>query len=138
LGRESQPLPSRGAACWLFPTRALAQDQTDPSQVSGIELPARRGRTHASANAMLWPFRLVVDLIFFATGTAGLLENTQIVRGHVTLLHARRQARHLPTVFVETSASPNVGVRLIASIEPYAAVAPVRRSTKMSSKPACG
>jgi hypothetical protein len=112
-------------ACWLFPTRALAQDQTDPSQVSGIELPARRGSepTRVVANAMLWPFRLVVDLIFFATGTAGgLLENEQIVpRARDFFFTRGGELGIFPTVFVETGTSPNVGARLIASIEPYAA-----------------
>ena len=112
-------------ACWLFPTRALAQDQIDPSLVSGIERPARRGSepARAVANAMLWPFRLVVDLIFFATGTAGgLLENEQIVpRARDFFFTRGGELGIFPTVFVETGTTPNVGIRLIASVEPYAA-----------------
>src|SRR5262249_57427154 len=108
-------------AIWLFPTRALAQDQIDPSLVSGIERPARRGNepARAVANAMLWPFRLVVDLIFLATGTAGgLLENEQIVpRARDFFFTRGGQLGIFPTIFVATGTKPNIGALLIASIE---------------------
>jgi hypothetical protein len=118
---------SRAAAfaCLLLPARALAQEPTQPSEVSGVESPARRGSepARAVANAMLWPFRLVVDLIFLTTGTAGgLLENEQIVpRARDFFFTRGGELGVFPTVFVETGTNPNIGARLIASIEPYAA-----------------
>src|SRR6185295_10148554 len=66
----------------LCPARALAQPAADPAEVTGVEEPAHQGTEPARtlANAMLWPFRLVVDLVFLATGAAGaLLENEQVV-----------------------------------------------------------
>jgi hypothetical protein len=112
-------------ACLLLPTRALAQEPAQPSELSGIERPARRGSepARAGANILLWPFRLVVDLIFLATGTAGgLLENEQIVpRARDFFFTRGGELGIFPTVFVETGTNPNIGVRLIASIEPYAA-----------------
>jgi hypothetical protein len=111
--------------CLLFPARAAAEEPTQPSELSGVDQPARRGNepARAVANAMLWPFRLVVDLIFLATGTAGgLLENEQIVpRARDFFFTRGGEFGIFPTVFVETGTSPNVGVRMIASVEPYAA-----------------
>ena len=93
--------------------------------MNGIERPARRGdeAVRTVANAMLWPFRLVIDLIFLATGTAGgLLENEQIVpRARDFFFTRGGELGIFPTVFVETGTNPNIGARLIASIEPYAA-----------------
>jgi hypothetical protein len=112
-------------ACLLQPARALAQEPAQTSELSGVERPARRGSepARAVANVMLWPFRLVVDLLFLATGTAGgLLENEQIVpRARDFFFTRGGELGIFPTVFVETGTNPNVGVRLIASIEPYAA-----------------
>jgi hypothetical protein len=112
-------------ACLLHPARALAQEPAQPSELSGVEKPARRGSepARAVANVMLWPFRLVVDLIFLATGTAGgLLENEQIVpRARDFFFTRGGELGIFPTVFVETGTNPNIGARLIASIEPYAA-----------------
>src|SRR6266511_3567314 len=100
----------------LVPARALAQEPVTPAEMSGIERPARTGSEPARtvANAMLWPLRLVVDLIFLATGTAGgLLENEQIVpRARDFFFTRGGEFGIFPTVFVETGTTPNVGVRL--------------------------
>jgi hypothetical protein len=108
----------------LVPARALA-DPVTPVELSGVERPARSGSEPARgvANAMLWPLRLVVDLIFLATGTAGgLLENEQIVpRARDFFFTRGGEFGVFPTIFVETGTNPNIGARMIASIEPYAA-----------------
>ncbi len=113
------------AACLLVGGRARADGPVDPSELSGIERPATRGSEPATAvaNLMLWPFRLVVDLIFLATGTAGgLLENEQIVpRARDFFFSRGGELGVFPTVFLETGLHPSIGVRLIASVEPYAA-----------------
>jgi hypothetical protein len=113
------------AFCSLFSASAGAQDRVDPADVSGIERPARRPNEPARAvgNVMLWPLRLVVDLIFLATGTAGgLLENEQIVpRARDFFFTRGGELGIFPTLFVETGTNPNIGARMIASIEPYAA-----------------
>jgi hypothetical protein len=112
-------------ACFLVSSRAHAEEPVTPAEMSGIERPARTGSEPARtvANAMLWPLRLVVDLIFLATGTAGgLLENEQIVpRARDFFFTRGGEFGVFPTIFVETGTNPNVGVRMIASIEPYAA-----------------
>lgn len=112
-------------ACSFCSARAAAQAHVDPAVISGIEQPARPPNepARAVANALLWPVRLVVDLIFLATGTAGgLLENEQIVPRAKDFFFTRGgEFGIFPTVFVETGTNPNVGVRMIASIEPYAA-----------------
>jgi hypothetical protein len=101
------------------------RQQVPPAELSGIETPYRDGNEapRGLANAMLWPFRLVVDLIFLTTGTAGaLLENEQIVpRARDFFFTRGGELGIFPTVFLETGTSANVGARLIASIEPYAA-----------------
>jgi hypothetical protein len=93
--------------------------------MSGIERPARRGdeAVRTVANGMLWPLRLVVDLIFLATGVAGgLLENEQIVPRARDLFFTRGgEIGVFPTAFLETGTRPNIGARIIASIDPYAA-----------------
>src|SRR5882724_5858510 len=108
-------------ACSLCPARSSAEA---PPDVSGIERAARRESepARAVANAMLWPFRLVVDLIFLATGTAGgLLENEQLVpRARDFFFTRGGEFGIFPTLFLETGTNFNVGVRMIASIEPYA------------------
>jgi len=111
-------------ACLLVSAKASAQP-VNPAELSGLERPASRDSepARAVANAMLWPVRLVVDLIFFATGTAGgLLENEQIVpRAREFFFTRGGELGIFPTVFVETGTNPNVGIRMIASVEPYAA-----------------
>jgi hypothetical protein len=111
--------------CSLCSARAGAQDRVDPADVSGIERPARQHNepARAAGNVLLWPLRLVVDLIFLATGTAGgLLENEQIVPRTRDFFFTRGgEFGIFPTLFVETGTNPNIGARMIASIEPYAA-----------------
>jgi hypothetical protein len=93
--------------------------------MSGIERPSRRGdeAPRAIGNAILWPFRLVVDLVFLATGAAGaLLENDQIVpRARDFFFTRGGEIGVFPTVFLETGMRPNIGARLIVSVDPYAA-----------------
>jgi hypothetical protein len=114
-------------ACSFCSAGAGAQDRVDPAFVSGIDRPARQPNepARALANALLWPVRLVTDLIFLATGTAGgLLENDQIVpRARDFFFTRGGELGIFPTLFVETGTNPNIGVRMIASIEPYAATA---------------
>jgi len=94
-------------------------------EMNGMERPARRGDepVRTAANAMLWPLRLVVDLVFLATGAAGaLLENEQIVPRTRDFFFTRGgEIGVFPTVFLETGTRPNIGARLITSIHPYAA-----------------
>jgi hypothetical protein len=96
-----------------------------PEELTGIDRPARRGdeAVRTVANAALWPFRLVVDLIFLATGAAGaLLENEQIVpRARDFFFTRGGEIGVFPTVFLETGFRPNIGARIITSIDPYAA-----------------
>jgi hypothetical protein len=96
-----------------------------PDEMNGIEQPARRGdeAVRTVANGMLWPLRLVVDLIFLATGAAGaLLENEQIVpRARDFFFTRGGEIGVFPTVFLETGTRPNIGARLIVSVNPYAA-----------------
>jgi hypothetical protein len=102
-----------------------APDPVTPDEMSGIERPARRGdeALRTVGNAVLWPFRLVVDLVFLATGAAGaLLENEQIVPRTRDFFFTRGgEIGVFPTVFLETGTRPNIGARLITSIHPYAA-----------------
>ncbi|HKQ68712.1 MAG TPA: hypothetical protein VJT73_05200, partial [Polyangiaceae bacterium] len=74
-------------------------------------------------NAMLWPVRLVVDFVFFATGIAGgLLENEQIVpRARDFFFTQGGELGVFPTLFLETGFNPNAGARLIAGVGPYGA-----------------
>ena len=69
------------------------------------------------------PVRSMVDLVFLTTGTAGfLLQNEQIVpRTKDFFFTSNGQIGLFPTLFVETGTSPNVGARMIASIDPFAA-----------------
>ncbi|HMJ51937.1 MAG TPA: hypothetical protein VK540_07660 [Polyangiaceae bacterium] len=107
------------------PARSAAPAPASPDEINGIERPARRGdeAVRTVANAMLWPFRLVVDLVFLATGAAGaLLENEQIVPRTRDFFFTRGgEIGVFPTVFLETGTRPNIGARLITSIDPYAA-----------------
>jgi hypothetical protein len=65
----------------------------------------------------------VVDLVFLATGAAGaLLENEQIVPRTRDLFFTRGgEIGVFPTVFLETGTRPNIGARLIVTLDPYAA-----------------
>jgi len=104
---------------------AAAPDPVSPAEMSGIERPSRRGdeAPRAIGNAILWPFRLIVDLVFLATGAAGaLLENEQIVpRARDFFFTRGGEIGVFPTVFLETGTRPNIGARLIVSVDPYAA-----------------
>jgi len=118
--REAAPSrPGDGA-----PSAGVASPVT-PDEMNGIERPTRRGdeAVRTVGNAMLWPFRLVVDLVFLATGAAGaLLENEQIVpRARDFFFTRGGEIGIFPTIFLETGTRPNIGARLIASIHPYAA-----------------
>src|SRR4051794_24393247 len=86
LARTSRHMRTRWAiaiASCLFITRqASADSPADSTEQTGVEEPARYGSepARAVANAFLWPVRLMVDLVFLTTGTAGaLLQNEQIV-----------------------------------------------------------
>ena len=96
-----------------------------PEEINGVERPPRHGdeALRTVTNAMLWPFRLVVDLVFLATGAAGaLLENEQIVPRTRDFFFTRGgEIGVFPTVFLETGTRPNIGARLIVSVDPYAA-----------------
>ena len=102
-----------------------AANPASPEEMSGVDRHARRGdeAVRTVANAALWPLRLVVDLVFLATGAAGaLLENEQIVPRTRDFFFTRGgEIGVFPTVFLETGFRPNIGARLIASIDPYAA-----------------
>ena len=132
---ESEPTPKATASdAPATPVDgAAATPQKSPAppnpvtaeEMSGIERPARRGDegVRAVANAMLWPLRLVVDLVFLATGVAGaLLENEQIVpRARDFFFTRGGEIGVFPTAFLETGMRPNIGARFITSIHPYAA-----------------
>jgi hypothetical protein len=100
------------------------QGPVDAEELSGIDRPAREpaAPARAVANALLWPFRSVIDLIFLTTGTAGgLLENEQIVpRAREFFFTSAGDVGVFPTVFLETGTNPNVGARFIASAGPLA------------------
>ena len=113
------------ASCLLITRHAAADAPADSTEQSGVEEPARYGSepARAVANAFLWPVRLMVDLVFLTTGTAGaLLQNEQIVpRTKDFFFTSNGQIGLFPTLFLETGTSANVGARMIASIDPYAA-----------------
>jgi len=113
------------ASCLLITRHAAADAPADSTEQTGVEEPARYGSepARAVANAFLWPVRLMVDLVFLTTGTAGaLLQNEQIVpRTRDFFFTSNGQIGLFPTLFLETGTSANVGARLIASIDPYAA-----------------
>jgi hypothetical protein len=126
---RAAPSPTSGAAtsgdAKSAGSAADLPDPVTPGEMSGEERPARRGDEvpRVAANAILWPLRLVVDLVFFATGAAGaLLENDQIVPRTRDLFFTRGgEIGIFPTVFLETGTRPNIGARLIVSVDPYAA-----------------
>ncbi len=112
-------------SCLLLTRPAVAAAPVTPAEQSGIEQKASYGSepARAVANALLWPFRLMIDLVFLTTGTAGaLLQDEQIVpRAKDFFFTSGGEIGVFPTLFVETGTSPNIGARMIASIEPYAA-----------------
>jgi hypothetical protein len=112
-------------ACLGFAAPAAAQNPVSPDELSGIERPAQRDSEPVRhvTNALLWPFRLTLDLLFLTTGTAGgLLEDEQIVpRVHDFFFTRGDRLGVFPTFFVETGSSPNVGARFVANLEPFAA-----------------
>jgi hypothetical protein len=109
----------------LWSRAAAAEGSLDAAQVTGVEQPVHYGNETARtvANALFWPARLMVDLIFLTTGTAGaLLQDEQIVpRARDFFFTPGGELGVFPTVFAETGTSPNIGARMIASVEPYAA-----------------
>jgi hypothetical protein len=113
------------ASCLLITRHAAAGAPVDSNEQTGIEKPASYGSepARAVANAILWPVRLMVDLVFLTTGTAGaLLQNEQIVpRVTDFFFTSGGEIGLFPTLFLETGTSANVGARMIASVEPYAA-----------------
>jgi len=113
------------ASCLLITRHAAAEAPVDSNEQTGIEKPASYGSepARAVANAILWPVRLMVDLVFLTTGTAGaLLQNEQIVpRVTDFFFTSGGEIGLFPTLFLETGTSANVGARMIASVEPYAA-----------------
>jgi hypothetical protein len=98
---------------------------TGPQEVQGVLQPEGHGVEAAQifANALLWPARLVVDLLFLTAGTAGaLLENEQVVpRAKAFFFTQGGEIGVFPTFFLETGTNANVGARLIASVDPFAA-----------------
>jgi len=96
-----------------------------PKEVHGLAQPERHGAeaAEAFANALLWPARMVVDLLFLTAGTAGaLLENEQIVpRAKSFFFTPGGEIGVFPTLFLETGTNANIGARLIASVDPFAA-----------------
>jgi hypothetical protein len=113
------------ASCLLLTRQAAAEAPVDPVEVSGVAEPAHYGSepARAVANAIMWPVRSMVDLVFLTTGTAGaLLQDEQIVpRAKDFFFTPGGELGLFPTVFLETGTSPNIGARMIASVEPFAA-----------------
>jgi hypothetical protein len=124
-GRALAQAPAAAPAHSADPPTPPAVQPVTPEEMNGVERPPRRGdeAVRAIGNAVLWPFRLVVDLVFLATGAAGaLLENEQIVPRTRDFFFTRSgEIGIFPTVFLETGTRPNIGARLIVSVDPYAA-----------------
>jgi hypothetical protein len=117
------------AGCLGWANRAAAEDVGDgpvePDEMSGIERPAQHPAEPIRylTNGLLWPFRLTIDFLFLASGTAGgLIENEQIVpRVRDAFFTTGGHLGVFPTFFLETGSSPNVGARFVANLEPFAA-----------------
>src|SRR4051812_35431023 len=116
-------LACAGAVLWSRP--AVADGPASPDDIRGIQEPASRGSSPARnvANAMMWPFRAVVDLLFLTTGVAGgLLQNEQIVpRVRGFFFTSGGGLGVFPPLFFGTGTNANVGVRVITTVGPYAA-----------------
>lgn len=95
-----------------------------PSDVGGRDREALEADdpARAVAEAALFLPRTVVDLLFITTGAAaGLLEDEQVVpRLKDTFFSEDHKIGLFPTAFVETGFSPNVGARMIASVDNFA------------------
>lgn len=95
-----------------------------PSDVAHREREARESSDTARglAEAVLILPRSVVDLLFITTGAAsGLLEDEQVVpRLKDTFFTEHHEIGVFPTAFVETGFAPNIGARMIASIDNFA------------------
>lgn len=95
-----------------------------PDDISGRERNARESSDAARdvAEAALYLPRTVVDLIFITTGAAhGLLEDEQVVPRLEDMFYTEgHEVGVFPTAFVETGFNPNVGARMIASIDNFA------------------
>ncbi len=115
------------------PAAAQSQDATpesetpvvgSPEDVTGRERDASESDDTARdiAEIALYLPRNVVDLLFITTGAAtGLLEDEQVVpRLKDTFYSENHEIGVFPTAFVETGFSPNVGARMIASIDNFA------------------
>ncbi len=93
----------------------------DPKTITAAERPAREPSDTARglADVVLFVPRQLVGLVFFATGAAaGLIENEQVVPRVRQMLFSRDgQIGVFPTVFLETGTSPNVGARMVASVD---------------------
>lgn len=78
------------------------------------------GRT--VADVALYLPRNVLDLLFITTGAAsGLIEDEQVVpRLKDTFYSENHEIGVFPTAFVETGFTPNIGARMIASIDNFA------------------
>lgn len=95
-----------------------------PEAVAGVESeseePGDGART--AADVALFIPRNVVDLLFITTGTAaGLVEDEQVVpRLKDTFFSEHHEIGVFPTAFVETGFAPNIGARMIASVDNFA------------------
>lgn len=115
--QESAQEPGTGASA-AAPAPRRSQD------LRGLVRPGRRASDPVRdfGNALLWPLRSTVDLLFMATSAAaGLLENEQIVpRTHDLFFTRSGELGVFPTIFAETGVNPNVGARMVAAAGPLA------------------
>jgi hypothetical protein len=112
-------------ACFCYLARTALAQPVEPEELSGIERPAEQATEPIRdvADALLWPLRLTLDVLFLTTGTAaGLIENEQLVPRVQDIFFTDDQRFGVfPTFFVETGGSPSIGARFIANLEPFAA-----------------
>ena len=96
----------------------------EPDDITGREREATESTDPArgAAEVALYLPRNVVDLLFITTGAAyGLLEDEQVVpRIQDVFYSEHHEVGVFPTTFVETGFNPNVGARMIASIDNFA------------------
>jgi hypothetical protein len=106
------------------PVDARAPVVGSPDDISGRENEARESSdpARAVAETALFLPRTVVDLLYITTGAAsGLLDDEQIVpRLKDTFYTEHHEVGLFPTAFVETGFAPNIGARMIASVENFA------------------
>lgn len=95
-----------------------------PGDVTGREREAAESSDPArgAAEVALFLPRNVVDLLFITTGAAhGLLEDEQVVPRLKDMFYTEHhEIGVFPTAFVETGFNPNVGARMIASVDNFA------------------